>query len=120
MAIAEAAQEAAAHLSDNDLPETKFEVTRIEITVSPNPGPTSYKATLTPKDTEEQLVVTGFVHRLEAAELGDRHVRDDAGEPEQREQAAAQEDPEHEQPQPASPTGPKPIVVSARSVTPRS
>ena len=51
MAIAEAAQEAAAHLSDNDLPETKFEVTRIEITVSPNPGPTSYKATLTPKDT---------------------------------------------------------------------
>ena len=37
MAIAEAAQEAAAHLSDNDLPETKFEVTRIEPT-GPLPG----------------------------------------------------------------------------------
>jgi hypothetical protein len=49
MAIAEAAQEAASHLADKDLPETEFEVSRIEIMVAPNPGPTSYKATLTPK-----------------------------------------------------------------------
>ena len=49
MAIAEAAKEAAAHLSANDLPETEFEVTRIEIKVAPNPGPTSYSATITPK-----------------------------------------------------------------------
>jgi hypothetical protein len=48
MAIAEAAQEAAAYLGRNGLPETEFEVSRIQITVAPNPGPTSYKATITP------------------------------------------------------------------------
>jgi hypothetical protein len=48
MAIAEAAQEAAQFLHDNNLPETEFEVSRIRITVAPNPGPTSYKTTITP------------------------------------------------------------------------
>ena len=48
MAIAEAAQEAADHLAENDLSETEFEVSRIQVTVAPNPGPTSYKVTITP------------------------------------------------------------------------
>ena len=48
IAIAEAAQQAAAHLSGNELAPMDFEVSRIQITVSPNPGPTSYKVTITP------------------------------------------------------------------------
>ncbi len=48
MAIAEAAQEAATHLAENSLSETEFEVSRIQVTVAPNPGPTSYKVTITP------------------------------------------------------------------------
>lgn len=42
-AIAEAAMEAAKHIGE---PKT-FEVSRIQITVSPNPGPTSYNVTIT-------------------------------------------------------------------------
>jgi hypothetical protein len=48
MAIAQAAQEAASHLAENGIGETDFEVTRIQVTVAPNPGPTSYKVTITP------------------------------------------------------------------------
>jgi hypothetical protein len=48
MAIAEAAQEAATHLAENDLSTTEFEVSRIQVTVAPNPGPTAYKVTITP------------------------------------------------------------------------
>jgi len=48
IAIAEAAQEAAAHLTANKMGETDFEVSSIQITVAPNPGPTSYKVTITP------------------------------------------------------------------------
>ena len=38
-----------------------------------------------------------LVDRLEAAELGDRHIRDDPCEPEEREEAPAQQDAEHQQ-----------------------
>ncbi len=48
MAIAEAAQDAAGHLAENELSTTEFEVSRIQVTVAPNPGPTSYKVTITP------------------------------------------------------------------------
>jgi hypothetical protein len=48
MAIAEAAQEAAGHLAENELSTTEFEVSRIQVTVAPNHGPTSYKVTITP------------------------------------------------------------------------
>ena len=39
----------------------------------------------------------GLVHRLEAAELGDGDVRDDSGEPEERDHAAPLEDSEQEE-----------------------
>jgi hypothetical protein len=48
IAIAQAAKEAATHLHENDMSETEFEVSRIQVTVAPNPGPTSYKVTITP------------------------------------------------------------------------
>jgi hypothetical protein len=48
VAITEAAQAAAHWLTDNDKTEMNFEVTRIEVTVSPNPGPTAYKVTIGP------------------------------------------------------------------------
>lgn len=48
VAITEAAQAAAHWLADNDKTEMNFEVTRIEVTVSPNPGPTAYKVTIGP------------------------------------------------------------------------
>ena len=48
VAITEAAQEAAQWLADNDKSAMNFEVTRIEVTVSPNPGPTAYKVTIGP------------------------------------------------------------------------
>lgn len=48
VAITEAAQAAAHWLGDNDKSAMNFEVTRIEVTVSPNPGPTAYKVTIAP------------------------------------------------------------------------
>jgi hypothetical protein len=47
--IAEAASAAAQYIADNgiDTPMT-FEVTRIRVVVSPNPGPTTYRALLGP------------------------------------------------------------------------
>ena len=48
VAITEAAQAAADWLTENDKSEMNFEVTRIEVTVSPNPGPTAYKVTIGP------------------------------------------------------------------------
>lgn len=48
VAISEAAQAAAHWLHDNDKGEMDFEVTRIEVTVAPNPGPTAYKVTIGP------------------------------------------------------------------------
>ena len=47
MAISEAAKQAASYLHANGMSETSFEVSRIQITVAPNPGPTSYSATIT-------------------------------------------------------------------------
>ncbi len=49
IAIAEAASAAAQYIADNgiDTPMT-FEVTRIRVVVSPNPGPTTYRALLGP------------------------------------------------------------------------
>lgn len=49
IAIAEAATAAAAYISEHgfETPLT-FEVTRIRVVVSPNPGPTTYRAVLTP------------------------------------------------------------------------
>jgi hypothetical protein len=49
IAIAEAATAAAAYLGQHDFetPMT-FEVTRIRIVVAPNPGPTTYRAVITP------------------------------------------------------------------------
>lgn len=49
VAIAEAAQAAAHWLADNHETEMNFEVTRIEVTISPNPGPTAYKVTIGPQ-----------------------------------------------------------------------
>lgn len=46
MAIAEAAMKAAEHLTEQGIPEARFEVSRIQITVKKNPGPTSYRATI--------------------------------------------------------------------------
>jgi hypothetical protein len=48
MAIAEAATLAARYLEKEGREETEFEVSRIQIKVAPNPGPTSYKVILTP------------------------------------------------------------------------
>ena len=48
VAIAEASQAAAHWLADNGKNEMSFEVTRIEVAVSPNPGPTAYKVTIGP------------------------------------------------------------------------
>ncbi len=48
VAITEAAQAAAHWLADNDKSEMTFEVTRIQVIVSPNPGPTTYKVTIAP------------------------------------------------------------------------
>lgn len=49
IAIAEAAHAAAAYLTEQgfDTPMT-FEVSRIRVVVSPNPGPTTYRAVLSP------------------------------------------------------------------------
>jgi hypothetical protein len=46
MAIAEAAMKAAEYLTEQGIPEARFEVSRIQITVKKNPGPTSYGATI--------------------------------------------------------------------------
>lgn len=48
IAISEAAQAAAHWLADNDMGPMHFEVTRIQVAVSPNPGPTAYRATIAP------------------------------------------------------------------------
>jgi hypothetical protein len=50
MAIAEAAMSAAQHLASEDVDEAYFEVTRIQIKVAKNPGPTAYKVTIAPSD----------------------------------------------------------------------
>ena len=49
IAIAEAATAAAAYIAEHgvETPMT-FEVTRIRVVVAPNPGPTTYRALLTP------------------------------------------------------------------------
>jgi len=56
VAIAEAAMEAAGHFHEirqelelpDDTEELTFDVSRIQVTVTPNPGPTSYKVIITP------------------------------------------------------------------------
>jgi hypothetical protein len=48
IAIAEAATAAAAYATEHDLGVLTYEVTRIRVVVSPNPGPTTYRALLTP------------------------------------------------------------------------
>lgn len=46
MAIAEAAMKAAEYLTEQGIDEADFEVSRIQITVKKNPGPTTYGATI--------------------------------------------------------------------------
>jgi hypothetical protein len=48
IAIAEAATAAAAYIDEHGLGPMTFEVSRIRIVVSPNPGPTTYRAVITP------------------------------------------------------------------------
>ena len=48
IAIAEAATAAAAYIDEHGLGPMTFEVSRIRIVVSPNPGPTTYRAIITP------------------------------------------------------------------------
>jgi hypothetical protein len=49
IAIAEAAHAAAQYLSDNDFDTAMtFEVSRINVVVSPNPGPKTYRVVITP------------------------------------------------------------------------
>jgi hypothetical protein len=48
IAIAEAANAAADYARDHDLGILTYEVTRIRVVVSPNPGPTTYRALITP------------------------------------------------------------------------
>ena len=46
MAIADAAMQAAEYLTEHGIAEADFEVSRTQITVQKNPGPTSYGATI--------------------------------------------------------------------------
>lgn len=48
IAIAEAATAAAGYAEEHDLGTLTYEVTRIRVVVSPNPGPTTYRALITP------------------------------------------------------------------------
>lgn len=48
MAVAEAAMQAAQHLEQEGVDEAYFEVSRIQIKVAKNPGPTTYRVILTP------------------------------------------------------------------------
>lgn len=48
IAIAEAATAAAEYAAEHDLGILTYEVTRIRVVVSPNPGPTTYRALITP------------------------------------------------------------------------
>ena len=48
IAIAEAATSAAAYIAEHELGTMTFEVTRIRVVVEPNPGPTTYRAVITP------------------------------------------------------------------------
>lgn len=48
IAIAEACFSAAQYLNDNDLGTMTFEVTKISVVVEPNPGPTTYRAIISP------------------------------------------------------------------------
>jgi hypothetical protein len=48
IAIAEAAAAAAEYAAEHDLGVLTYEVTRIRVVVSPNPGPTTYRALITP------------------------------------------------------------------------
>jgi hypothetical protein len=48
IAIAEASTAAANYAAEHDLGILTYEVTRIRVVVAPNPGPTTYRAVLTP------------------------------------------------------------------------
>ena len=48
IAIAEASTAAAAYIEEHGLGTMTFEVSRINVVVSPNPGPTTYRAIITP------------------------------------------------------------------------
>ena len=48
IAIAEACFSAAEYLHANDMHTMTFEVTRISVVVEPNPGPTTYRAIISP------------------------------------------------------------------------
>jgi hypothetical protein len=48
IAIAEAATAAADYINDNGLGKMTFEVSKISVVVSPNPGPTTYRAIISP------------------------------------------------------------------------
>jgi hypothetical protein len=48
IAIAEAATAAADYATQHGLGTMTYEVTRIRIVVAPNPGPTTYRAVITP------------------------------------------------------------------------
>ncbi len=60
------------------------------------------------------LVGTRLVHSLEAPELRDRHIGDDSAQPQQSDQTAASEDPEHEEREPCQadrPEGDRQIAI---------
>jgi hypothetical protein len=48
IAIAEASTAAAGYIAEHELGTMTFEVTRIRVVVAPNPGPTTYRAVITP------------------------------------------------------------------------
>jgi hypothetical protein len=48
IAIAEAATAAAAYATENKLGTMTFTVSKIRVVVSPNPGPTTYRAVIAP------------------------------------------------------------------------
>ncbi len=48
IAIAEASHAAATWLDEHDLGTMTFEVSRISVVVSPNPGPKTYRAVISP------------------------------------------------------------------------
>lgn len=48
IAIAEASMAAAAYIDEHGLGTMTFEVSRINVVVSPNPGPTTYRAIISP------------------------------------------------------------------------
>ena len=48
IAIAEASMAAAAWIDEHDLGTMTFEVSKISVVVAPNPGPTTYRAIISP------------------------------------------------------------------------